>query len=303
MATSIDGSGKGYIRLHRKLLENPIFTNKPVEWFKIWIFILLRVNWRESTFHPRQGESIIVPAGSMVTSLEKLGTYAGLSKEHARRCLDYFVRTHTITLETTHHWTKITVVNWAAYQQSEDDAHHGNHHSEHHAESEIATHHPPQATPHAATLSKEVKNLNKKYTSNSGELDTPAVNHFLKAEAPTSRKSLGIAPTIRDWFEGEFWPIYPRHEGKQSALKAANAKATTPEKRAFYLASLQSQLPAYGQRKQEAGQRVIPMAATWFNQDRADDELDLPRPSEGRAPRAAAQDDYPEYLPLSSRTM
>ena len=86
MATSIDGSGKGYIRLHRKLLENPIFTSKPPEWFKIWIFILLRANWRESTFHPRQGESIIVPAGSLVTSLEKLGTHAALSKEHARRC-------------------------------------------------------------------------------------------------------------------------------------------------------------------------------------------------------------------------
>jgi hypothetical protein len=298
MATSIDGSGKGYIRLHRKLLENPIFTSKPPEWFKIWIFILLRANWRESTFHPRQGESIIVPAGSLVTSLEKLGTHAALSKEHARRCLDYLVRTHTITLETTHHWTKITIVNWAAYQQSEDDAHHANHHTEHHAESESATHHPPQQTPRAATLSKEVKNLNKKYTSNSDELDSFAANQSSEAAQATSRKSNGIDPDVRTWFETEFWPMYPRREGKQPALKAASAKATTPEKRAFYLARLRLQLPTYLQRKNDSGQRVIPMAATWFNQDRAEDELELSRASAGRS-TPAAQDDYPEYVPLS----
>jgi len=298
MATSIDGSGKGYIRLHRKLLENPIFTSKPPEWFKIWIFILLRANWRESTFHPRQGESIIVPAGSMVTSLEKLGTHAALSKEHARRCIDYLVRTHSITLETTHHWTKITILNWATYQQFEDEEHHANHHAEHHTETENATHQPPRGTPRAATLSKEVKNLNKKYTSNSGELDTPP-NHPQTAARTASRKSTGIDPEVRTWFEEKFWPLYPRREGKQPALKAANAKATSPEKRTFYLDRLQSQLPAYLQRKSEGGQRVIPMAATWFNQDRAEDELELPRTSENRTTHLAAQDDYPEYVPLS----
>jgi hypothetical protein len=162
----------------------------------------------------------------------------------------------------------ITVTNWAAYQQSEDDAHHTSHHSEHHAETESATHHPPQQTPRAATLSKEVKNLNKKYESNSGELDSAAANQFPVAEHITSRKLRGIDPDVRTWFETEFWPMYPRREGKQSALKAASAKATSPEKRALYLARLRSQLPTYLQRKNDSGQRVIPMAATWFNQDR-----------------------------------
>jgi hypothetical protein len=88
-ATPIDGRGKGYIRLHRKILDHALFKDKPAEWFKIWMLILLRANWRESVFRPRQGEQITVPAGSLVTSLEKLGTHAALSKEHARRCLDY----------------------------------------------------------------------------------------------------------------------------------------------------------------------------------------------------------------------
>src|SRR5712692_1677981 len=150
-ATVIDGSCKGYVRLYRKVLENPLFKDKPATWFKIWIYILLRVNWRESVFRPRQGEPIIVPAGSLVTSLEKLGTHAGLSKEHARRCLDYLERTQAVTLLRTHHWTMITVVNWAAYQQAEDDTQHAEHHAEHHSELEDATPETPHRTPHAAT--------------------------------------------------------------------------------------------------------------------------------------------------------
>jgi hypothetical protein len=299
--TPIDGSGKGYIRLHRKLLEHALFRDKPAAWLKIWLYILLRANWRESEFRPRQGESIVVPAGSLITSLEKLGTHAALSKEHARRCLDYLERTRTITLQRTHHWTMISIVNWAAYQQSEDDAHHTEHHAEKHSEAEDATRETPHQPPRAATPSKEVKNLSKKYKSNSGELDSNAANDQPKPKQTTPKEPLGIDPAIREWFEAEFWPIYPRHEGKQPALKAANAKATTAEKRAFYLGRLKSQLPAYLERKRESGQRVIPMGATWFNQDRADDELDVSPAPNSRSPRSAAQNDYPDYVPLSSR--
>jgi hypothetical protein len=296
-ATPIDGSRKGYIRLHRKLLDHPLFTDKPIAWLKIWLYILLRANWRESEFRPRQGESIVVPAGSLVTSLEKLATHAALTKEHARRCLDYLVRTHTVTLRTTHHWTMVNIVNWAAYQQSDDEGHHTEHHTGHHTESESTTHDSPQQTPHAATPSKEVKNLSKKYKSNSAELDSSS--REAQPKPNTSRSQIGVDPAVAHWFEVEFWPIYPRHEGKQQALKAANEKATTPDKRAFYLRRLQSQLPGYLQRKNESGQRVVPMGATWFYQDRADDELDLSPKSNGRGTREAAQNDYPDYVPLS----
>lgn len=299
IAIPIDGTGKGYIRLHRKLLDHPLFTDKPVAWLKIWLYILLRANWRESEFRPRQGEPIVVPAGSLVTSLEKLATHAGLTKEQARRCLKYMERTHTVTLHATNHWTMINIVNWAAYQQSDDEEHPTEHHAGHHAESEATTHDPPRPTPRAATLSKEVKNLSKNYKSNSGELDSTIRGASCQWKRAPSRKS--IDPSVRDWFESEFWPIYPRHEGKLRALEAANAKATTLEKRAFYLDRLKSQLPTYHQRKRDGGQRVIPMGATWFNQDRADDELDLSPEAIARGPQAPAQNDYPEYVPLSSR--
>lgn len=51
--TPIDGSGKGYIQLYRSLLDHSLFKDKPEGWLKIWIYILLRANWRESAFRPR----------------------------------------------------------------------------------------------------------------------------------------------------------------------------------------------------------------------------------------------------------
>jgi hypothetical protein len=296
-ATPIDGGGKGYIRLHRKLLDHPLFKDKPVAWLKIWIYILLRANWRESTFRPRQGEVIVVPAGSLVTSLEKLGTHAALSKEHARRCLDYLERTHAVTLVRTHHWTMITIVNWAAYQQSDDEVHHAEHHAGHHAESQDETHEPPRQTPHAATPSKEVKNLSKKYESNSAELDSGP--NLLPANAKRNHSRSPIDPAVRQWFDAEFWPVYPRREGRSKALEAANAKATTPEKRAFYLARLVAQLPEYDRRKQDSGQRVIPMGSTWFHQDRAEDEFASQDETGDQAVRNGGRDDYPAYVPLA----
>ena len=195
----------------------------------------------------------------------------------------------------------VNVVNWAAYQQVDHDTHHTEHHAEHHSEVVNATRETPHRTPRAATPSKEVKNSNKKHTSNSGELDASTENDPQRRNQNTSRESTETDPAVREWFEAEFWPIYPRHEGKQPALKAANAKATTLEKRAFYLSRLKCQLPAYLQRKSEGRQRVIPMGATWFNQDRADDELDLLPPSNTRSSQKKAQNEYPDYVPLSSR--
>jgi hypothetical protein len=298
-AIPIDGSGKGYVRLYRKLLDHPLFTDKPAGWLKIWIFILLRANWQETVFYPRQGEQLTVPPGSLVTSLEKLGTHTGLSKEHARRCLDYLERTHTVTLRRTHHWTMIIIVNWGTYQHAEDKPQHTGHHAAHHSEAGEATRQTPHAPPRAATPSKEDKNSNKKYMSNSDELDsTPEGDSPQRRNASRSQPS-NFDPAVQEWFDTEFWPLYPRHEGKRKALGAAAGKATTADRRAYYLARLQEQLPEYNRRKRESGQRVIPLASTWFNQDRAEDEL---TPAE-RGQGAAHSNDYPEYVPLSAEAV
>jgi hypothetical protein len=132
--------------------------------------------------------------------------------------------------------------------------------------------------------------------SNSDELDTQSLHPAQRTKSMRTR--VEVDPVLREWFEQDFWPLYPRHEGKQPALTAAALKATSPEKRSFYLDRLKQQLPTYAERKSAGGQQVIPMAATWFNQDRAEDDLrtDLKATVQGRF--AASHQDYPEYVPL-----
>ena len=283
---------KGYVRIYRKMLENPIFTGKPAEWFKLWIMILLRVNWRPSVFRAHAGGPIDISAGSMVTSLEKLAHTGNTTREQARKCLDYLERTHMITLQRTHHWTKITVLNWSTYQQVNDALEHTAEHTQFEVEPVNGTH----ARTHTGTLSKENKN-NSNTLSKSGDLDS----HPPQPPKP-KRKSLrdAIDPATRLWFESEFWPIYPRREARSTALAAAAQKATNPARRVFYLERLKAQLPEYDRRKAESGQRVIPLGATWFNQDRAEDELPLQAPAP-IARRATIDSDYPEYKSLSEQ--
>jgi hypothetical protein len=161
-----------------------------------------------------------------------------------------------------------------------------------------ATNQVTSAAAGAPTTIEEVKNIRRKeHMSNSGELDLlPGIQPNRKPR--TNRK--GVDPEIRRWFDCEFWPIYPRHEGKATALEAANKKATTAEKRAFYIERLKTQLPEYLRRKAESGQRVVPLGATWFNQDRAEDELPIQEPRRNGRP-APVDNDYPEYVPLEAR--
>ena len=117
--------------------------------------------------------------------------------------------------------------------------------------------------------------------------------------APSRSKS-EIDPEILRWFDGEFWPAYPRKEGRLRALESAILKATSAELRAFYMERLKTQLPGYQQRKAESGQSKIPMACTWFNQDRAHDEIEVEVRKTGHQARelVPVADMYPEYVPV-----
>jgi hypothetical protein len=318
----------GWVRLHRSLLGHPLMRELPASWLRVWLAILLRANYRSATW--RDGTSEIeIPSGSLVTSIRKLAQISGSTDRQVRGALRYLGATGALTCLTTSRYSVLSITNWATYQNSdelddtpddtgmdqflgdtpndtrEDTRHdtvmeHSNAHdfpNLHAGGSTEATHSATHGTTRVATTNKEVKNI-RSISPSPSPLDSLPVNGQPGGSRPRSKKQ--IDPEVQTWFENEFWPLYPRHEGKAKAMEAAGAKATTTEKRKFYLTRLKAQLPAYLQRKQESGQRVIPMASTWFNQDRAEDELaTAPEPS-GKWRGAPQGDDYQEYVPLSA---
>ena len=284
----------GWIKIHRSLAEHPLITQLPDAWLKVFIVILLKVNWKCATWWNGARE-VEVSAGSMITSVDKLAQFSGASKKQVRGCLEYLQAANMAAIETTNKYTHLTILNWETYQSNE--ATEGKQDGELEGNKRASWGQTKGKHRGNNRRSKELRT--KEHTSNSGESDLlPGLRMEPNPKAQSSKG--GIDPDTRRWFEDEFWPIYPRLEAKATALTAAAKKASTPEKRAFCLDRLKAQLPEYLRRKAESGQRVIPLGATWFNQDRAEDELPLQEPS-ARGRHGPVENDYPEYVSLEAR--
>lgn len=115
---TISESG-GWIKLHRSFLDHPIWRDVPPAWSRVALAILLMANHQCRKWYDGHDE-IEIPAGSFVTSAEKFGVVAGVSRQQFRDATQLLEKTHFITSKRTNRYTIITVTNWAAYQG--DDA-------------------------------------------------------------------------------------------------------------------------------------------------------------------------------------
>lgn len=113
---STDGASSfsmsGYVKLHRSLKEWEWYSDEAAT--RLFIHLLIEVNWK-----PGRWRGVDIPAGSMVTSLEKMAASLCWDRSKLRRTLDKLKSTGEVNIKTTNHWTLVTVGNWAKYQ--EDD--------------------------------------------------------------------------------------------------------------------------------------------------------------------------------------
>lgn len=105
---------KGWIRLHRKLLESS-FSNKP---FVGWLFInlLLLANHKENKFLWNNQE-ILIKKGQLLTGLLSLSQQTGLSFQNVRTALEALKSTNTITIKSTNKFSIISILKWEQYQE------------------------------------------------------------------------------------------------------------------------------------------------------------------------------------------
>jgi hypothetical protein len=108
----------GYIRLHRALLDHPIFAQLAPIVLKVWIACLLRANWRESKWYDGQSQ-VAIPAGAFAFSQGSLSKLCGVSRQELRTALNHLVGLGCITIQATNHYSLLSVVNWESYQSSE----------------------------------------------------------------------------------------------------------------------------------------------------------------------------------------
>lgn len=107
----------GYIRIYRKILENPV-VNKDNDYFKVWIYLLLNATHKEMKVL-FGNTTINLKPGQLVTGREKISKECNISESKTERILKMLKIEQQIEQQTNSKGRLITIKNWNEYQMSE----------------------------------------------------------------------------------------------------------------------------------------------------------------------------------------
>jgi len=106
----------GWVKLHRKLLENPIANKPNYGW--LWITLLLLANHKENRIMWNK-EIIIIKEGQLLTGRKELAKQTGIPATTIERILKTLENGHQIEQQKTSKFRIITIVNWKEYQKAD----------------------------------------------------------------------------------------------------------------------------------------------------------------------------------------
>lgn len=109
---------KGWICLHRSLLDHDLWKRRPFSKGQAWVDILLQVNHEDRKIL-LGNEHIMVEKGSFITSEVKLMERWGWSKSKVRAYLKTLQNDHMIVKKTDRKKTTIFVENWGKFQSQQ----------------------------------------------------------------------------------------------------------------------------------------------------------------------------------------
>lgn len=99
----------GWVSLHRKSIKWKWYKDPFVK--AVFNHCVLMANHEDGFWRKYE-----VKRGQLITSREKIANANGLSVQQVRTCLSKLESTKDLIVETTNHYTKITVVNYDKYQ-------------------------------------------------------------------------------------------------------------------------------------------------------------------------------------------
>lgn len=106
---------QGWIKLHRKLLENPVVC-KDAAHLAIWIYLLLNATHRDmdAIF---QGKRITLKPGQLITGRKSISKQLGVSESKTNRVLFALENDHQIERQRSNKNSLISILNWDKYQE------------------------------------------------------------------------------------------------------------------------------------------------------------------------------------------
>ncbi len=107
----------GWIKLYRKVLDNPVVC-KDADHLAIWIYLLLNATHSnyDSVF---KKERITLISGQLITGRKSISTVLKIDENKVQRVLKTFENEHQIEQQTSNQNRLITILNWTTYQDIE----------------------------------------------------------------------------------------------------------------------------------------------------------------------------------------
>jgi len=108
---------QGWIKLHRELINKPIWQNSTPEQCKVLITLLEMVNHSPMEWEWKS-EKFTCEEGQCITSIDKIVLNAGkgISKQNVRGAIARFEKMEFLTNKSTKTGRLITITNWGLYQ-------------------------------------------------------------------------------------------------------------------------------------------------------------------------------------------
>lgn len=108
----------GWLKLHRELIDKPIWLNSTIEQRTILITLLCMANHKPKQWEWK-GQVYTVKAGQFITSVQSIMDRCNskeITRQKVRTALVRFEKLEFLTIETTKQNSLITIVNWEKYQ-------------------------------------------------------------------------------------------------------------------------------------------------------------------------------------------
>lgn len=113
---------EGWIKLHRKMLDNPVVWKDP-DYLAVWMYLLLNAT---HTDYPAVfgGKKITLKAGQLITGRYKIAEFTKVQSDKVYRILKFLKNEQQIAQQTSSKNSLITILNWDIYQEvAQQDAH------------------------------------------------------------------------------------------------------------------------------------------------------------------------------------
>ena len=108
-------NSQGWVSLHRKLLDNPIFSNYKL--LQTFLYCLLKAS--HSDREQLVGDELVtIKTGQLVTGRKAIAKATKLSEQNVRTALNRLEKLGILTIKPTTKYSLITVVTWESHQQT-----------------------------------------------------------------------------------------------------------------------------------------------------------------------------------------